>query len=104
MQCWYFPVKEQVGALVDAGISLFRTAEPAGDVISTFWQSPAAMLGLAELEVACPGARHVILNAWTDGGEAFPGLTKGPSFYPVVLRHEHCRRPAQQTSDARGPV
>ena len=37
-----------------------------------------------ELEDACPGAHHVLLSAWTDGGK--PWLRSKLSFWPVLGR------------------
>ena len=87
IDCWYFPIMEQIGARVDNGSSPICRPEPVGDddVIHSFWQSPAAHLGFRQLEEKCPGYRHVLTSIWTDGGKV--GLrSKAGSIWPVIGR------------------
>ena len=74
-----------VAANVDSGISRPQFLR-RDDTMSTFWHSPAAKVALDELESTCPGARHIALSLWTDGGVAFKGQRKSTSLWPVIAR------------------
>lgn len=89
INCWYFSVIDQVASHVDSGISGPCTPSTIREdqTMSTFWQSPAAKLGIDELEKECTGALHIILSAWTDGGVAFKGQSRSPSLWPVIGRN-----------------